>query len=341
LLPSAPSLVTAVAGNTQATVSWTAPSFIGTPITNYNIQYSSNGGSSWTTFNKAASTSTSSVVTGLTNNVGYIFRVAAINGISIGPYSTISTSVMPNTISSISGMHLWLDAADASTLFDATTGGSLVAADGTIGRWQDKSSNGRHATQATSGSRPIRKTALINGLDAITFDGTNDHLLVPVSSVAFGGADFDLLVVARSRAPAGTQGFFVVQDNSGPAAPILRVSVIGNFLRFSFRTTGTVATDINDATAYSSNALTVFGVRRTSSTITATKNGSAFGSSALSGSFSATFVTPGVGAYFDSDATSAWFLNGEICEILAYNPGLSSANLSVVQSYLAAKWGIS
>jgi hypothetical protein len=240
-----------------------------------------------------------------------------------------------------SGLQLWLDASDALTLFDATSGGSLVAADGAVARWQDKSGNARHATQATSGSRPIRKTALVNGLDAITFDGTNDHLLLPASSVAFGGSDFDLLVVARSRAPAGAQGFFVIQDNSGPSTIILRASVIGNFLRFSFRTTGTAATDINDATEYSSNALTVFGVRRTSSTITATKNGSAFGSSALSGSFSVTSSTPVVGAYLDTEGTSAWFLNGEICEIIAYNPGLSSANLSVVQSYLLAKWGIS
>ena len=71
---------------------------------------------------------------------------------------------------------LWLDAADASTLYDATSGGSLVAADGTVARWQDKSGNARHATQATSINRPLRKTSVQNSLDGILFDGTNDDL---------------------------------------------------------------------------------------------------------------------------------------------------------------------
>jgi hypothetical protein len=245
-----------------------------------------------------------------------------------------------NVVAAIAGLQLWLDAAAPETLFNATTGGSLVAADGGVARWEDKSGNARHATQATSGSRPVRKTALANGLDAITFDGTNDHLLVPASSVAFGEADFDLLVVARSRYPEGAQGFFVLQDNSSETAPILRVSVIANYLRFTFRTSETGAIDLIDATAYSSNALTLCGLRRTSSTITATKNGSSCGSSAISGAFSSTSVTPGVGAYFDSQSTVSWFLNGEICEIISYSPGLSSQNLSAVQSYLTSKWGI-
>jgi hypothetical protein len=51
LKPPAPTSVTAAPGNAQATVSWAAPTVLAqTPITDYVVQYSSNGGSSWTTF---------------------------------------------------------------------------------------------------------------------------------------------------------------------------------------------------------------------------------------------------------------------------------------------------
>lgn len=66
---------------------------------------------------------------------------------------------------------LWLDGADSSTLFDATSGGSLVAADGAIARWEDKSGNGRHITQSNGGARPLRRLSILNGLDAVHFSG--------------------------------------------------------------------------------------------------------------------------------------------------------------------------
>lgn len=71
---------------------------------------------------------------------------------------------------------LWLDAADSSTLFDATSGGSLPGNNGAVARWEDKSGNGRHVTQSTSGNRPLRRSATQNGLDIVEFNGTS-HLL--------------------------------------------------------------------------------------------------------------------------------------------------------------------
>jgi hypothetical protein len=99
-VPSAPGTPTAslpaTYGNTTASVAWTAPtSDNGSPIFDYTIQYSDNGGSTWTTFSDTVSTSTSVTVTGLTNGNTYVFRVAAINGIGTGTYSASSNSVTP------------------------------------------------------------------------------------------------------------------------------------------------------------------------------------------------------------------------------------------------------
>ena len=92
----APTSVSAYARNAQATVSWTAPvDNGGYAITDYAVQYSSNGGTSWTTFADGTSTATTATVTGLTNDTAYVFRVAAINGAGTGPYSSATSSVTP------------------------------------------------------------------------------------------------------------------------------------------------------------------------------------------------------------------------------------------------------
>jgi len=98
--PGAPTSVTAslpaTYGNTTASVSWTAPVMVGSPALNdYVIQFSSDSGSTWTTFSDAISASTSVTVTGLTNGFAYVFRVAAKNLIGTSAYSSASNSVTP------------------------------------------------------------------------------------------------------------------------------------------------------------------------------------------------------------------------------------------------------
>ena len=98
--PGAPTSVIAslpaTYGNTTASVSWTAPVMVGSPALNdYVIQFSSDSGSTWTTFSDAISTSTSVTVTGLTNGFAYVFRVAAKNLIGTSAYSSASNSVTP------------------------------------------------------------------------------------------------------------------------------------------------------------------------------------------------------------------------------------------------------
>jgi len=95
-VPAAPTNLAATAGNAQASLTWTAPSVISQiPITDYVVQYSSNSGTTWTTFSDGTGTTTSATVTGLTNGTAYTFRVAAINGVGQGAWSSASSSVTP------------------------------------------------------------------------------------------------------------------------------------------------------------------------------------------------------------------------------------------------------
>ena len=96
--PAAPTGLAATAGNTQATLSWTAASNGGSNITDYLIEYSTDN-STWTTFTDGISAATSATVTGLTNGTLYYFRVSAINAVNTSAASSTAstTPVVPSS----------------------------------------------------------------------------------------------------------------------------------------------------------------------------------------------------------------------------------------------------
>lgn len=87
--PTAPTIGTATAGNTQASVSFTAPvSNGGAAVTGYTV--TSNPGGFI-----GSGTSSPIAVTGLTNGVSYTFTVTATNSVGTGSASAASNSVTP------------------------------------------------------------------------------------------------------------------------------------------------------------------------------------------------------------------------------------------------------
>ena len=87
--PSAPTLTLLSGESSSITVNFNAPS--SGPVTDYTVQYSSNGGSSWTSFSSSESGWSSGASTSRTFNADgnrvYLVRVAGSNNGGMGPYS--------------------------------------------------------------------------------------------------------------------------------------------------------------------------------------------------------------------------------------------------------------
>ncbi|MEU8083038.1 putative Ig domain-containing protein [Micromonospora sp. NPDC049101] len=93
-VPGAPTITAASAGDSSATLTWTAPNANSSPITSYVITpYIGGVAQTPQTFASAATTQT---VTGLTPGTAYTFTVTARNAGGAGPPSAQSAPVIPN-----------------------------------------------------------------------------------------------------------------------------------------------------------------------------------------------------------------------------------------------------
>lgn len=100
-----------------------------------------------------------------------------------------------------------------SMWFDASDSNTITLTSGAVSQWNDKSGNNRHITQnAVPTGRPLVSAAALNGLNTITFDGTNDYM--DNSSVgAAGNTSVSMITVFRMNSggasedlPMGTGG---------------------------------------------------------------------------------------------------------------------------------------
>ena len=251
---------------------------------------------------------------------------------------------------------LWLDAADASTLYDATSGGSLVAADGDVARWEDKSGNGNHVTQSASGNRPQRKTAYEGGMDSLLFNGTSDAMSL-ASNLSIG--THTVLVVARNTSTITSATAFQCMLSGGSYThPSTTTS---DWLFCAGSVTGNLTNErlSNVVLAHAAVAANVYGNGKTNAdvstgiigvssyspggTLVARLNGQADYATASSvGSFSNTntrypTLLRSVGNRF-SNTTAHW--SGTISAVVVATSVLSTGDIEKLEGYYAHRFGM-
>lgn len=215
---------------------------------------------------------------------------------------------------SVSGLALWYDASDASTI---TLNGTAVS------QWNDKSGGARNIVQATASNQPAYTSNGMNALSTVTFDGTNDRLLRTAS-------DSVLTTLTRSL-------FFVVKLTNASGERCLLD--IGNYLALTQSGTTGRWYDANPSTftfpsansAYSCSIVqdsTSGGLRVDGGTAAATGGATtSFGN----GAFGIGSIATGTGLFWQ----------GDIAELCYYTGKLSDADRQRLEGYLAWKWGLS
>ena len=192
-VPGAATNVNATAGDTTASVTWTAPDANGLPITGYTA--SDGLGDTCTT------ATTTCVVTGLTNGTAYTFTVVATNANGDGPASSASNSVTPDV------------APAAPTAVTASAGNAEASVS-----WTVPAPNGGTAiTGYTVTSSPGSKTCTTATATCVVTGLTN-------------GTAYTFTVVATNNAGTGlpSSASNSVTPDVAPAAPTAVTASAGN-----------------------------------------------------------------------------------------------------------------
>ena len=217
------------AGNSQVALTWTAPTSTGgAAITDYAVQYSSNSGTTWSTFADGTSTATSATVTGLSNDTSYIFRVSATNAAGTGT-TTTSSAFTPNLVASAlavttqpvgnaSGSALATQPvvrivdSEGNTVTTSTASVTVTASGGTLG--------GTTTVSAVAGVATFTNlTHTTAGSYTLTFASTSPTTLTSITSASFTTSAVPLTCATGGTCEVGETGpgggtvFYVASSN--------------------------------------------------------------------------------------------------------------------------------
>lgn len=230
---------------------------------------------------------------------------------------------------------LWLDASDTST---------ITASGGLVSQWNDKSGNGRNVSQATSANQPITGTTTLNGLNVITYDGSNDVLLSAANApdvtamscfAVARHSSFDSIAprVVDLTGANGTGRLLIVRDDiaSKIADVVISTDAVQN-TRFS--NTGVMTTNV-----WRHFGFVWAGGITTASNLTFRVMGADSNGTYTAGTgsiVSTTNLTYRIG----NSVTGARSWPGEFAEIIVWHRALSTSEVNSIEAYFSTKWGL-
>jgi len=230
----------------------------------------------------------------------------------------------------IAGLQLWLDAADAS---------SVTTVSGAASQWNDKSGNGRHATQTTANNRPAYN-GLIGGKAALTFDGTNDAMATGLESASLTGYATFFCVCRPNFADAtaaSNKPPLYGRDSTTSNSYGINLFNASGTVRFNTTWRGANFNQGNGPTVtLGIDAIMVGGitptqhVRRVSGVAANLSITPTAGTNSAAGNFLNVGQDP---------LQNRWW-NGPIGEVLVYNRTLSLTEIATIEKWLGTKWSI-
>ena len=226
----------------------------------------------------------------------------------------------------ISGCILWLDGSDTDKLYTDSAKTTPVSSDGdVVGAWEDKSGNGKDATQATTSLKPLYKVNLQNSKSGVRFDGTDDVLSVAVTGTS--AATIFVVMKQLVNDAAYVELFYLYNFGTLIYPSISRFEVLQNNDRV-------VRGGANVKDAYTIIVLQYDGAGVATTDFGLFRNGATRTLSSTEGVY-----TPTDGRIGDLGGASDP-ANYDLCELIVYNEFLNANNRQSVEKYLNRKWSI-
>jgi hypothetical protein len=233
---------------------------------------------------------------------------------------------------SISGLHAWYDASDASTI----TQGTGVSA------WADKSGNGRTCSQATGANQPAYVLAGQNGKNVIDFASATKNMVTNGTAWALTSTNtmFWSFRFPNTAASAATYSLFDFNTN--------RESVFGNATSEMRVGSGLMKYDAVTNLAPTSSRWLIVSISWSGATTRYRINETTGG--VLSGLVNLTSrgvaIDP-TATFYNGASTQMYMgfnggsasIRGQIGEHLSYDSTLTAKQITDVNLYLAEKWG--
>jgi hypothetical protein len=237
--------------------------------------------------------------------------------------------------SQLSGLVLWLDANQ-----------SVVTSQSKVSTWMDRSNRNNNAGQSVAALQPSLVTGVVNGLPVIRF--ANTALQVTDSAtLQWGTDDFALLVVAgyKNATTSGLgYGMFVAKQET--PYPYAGPALWGNYTAPSLNTVIGLQADSSgtryaiSTAAKNDGVIRLYTGRRVGTSLEVRVNGTAQGTATAT---SVNVSAPGRPLFIGGvpgTTTVSQALDGDIAEIVAVHGALSDAELTQLETYLKAKYGL-
>ena len=231
--PDAPSDVdVSTVGDGRATLAWSAPtSDGGSAITDYVVEYSVDGGTTWALFDEGVSTEVGADVTGLANDVAHSFRVATVTGVGTSPWS-ITASGVPGRPSAVGDLAATSGNGQVVLAWTAPTsdGGSAVT-DYVVATSVDDGANWSIVEDGTSAEVGAVVAGLANGtpyrfrVAAVTAIGTSTWVEVEAVPATVPEVPTGLSVMVGSGRLTLS---WVTPSNGGSAITAVHVEISGD-----------------------------------------------------------------------------------------------------------------
>jgi predicted 3-demethylubiquinone-9 3-methyltransferase (glyoxalase superfamily) len=262
----------------------------------------------------------------------------------------MSTWVVPKSPDSITGLVGWWDFGDTTTLYNATSGGSVVTADGgSVSRVNDKSGNGKHLI---AGNAPVYKTGIANSRGILRFNGSSNY--IANNSFPYANTALSAFVVCRTTATAGSfqpvVTVFPATNASAPNDDYMYLSLQDSSTSPANDRYGYGGTNAASTSAVTRSAFAVYGISASSGTSALAVNGAsvATGASVDTAKSNSGVVTDiptrsvfNVGAVVrPANSSGVNFWTGDMCEIAWYSSDISSGDKASLVAWLKSKWGI-